>query len=230
MIALAHPALKNYLADAHAQALAALAKKENAEFVLATATAIGKDLFPRLAARLGAPMASEIISIGDDHTFVRPTYAGNVMATVELDGPIKVLTVRGTAFDAAKPGDAVAPVEKQNAEIDAGALKMEFVSFNATKSDRPQLTEARIIVSGGRGLKSGENFKTVLEPLVDEMGAAMGAVARGGRCGLRAERPASRADRQGGRAGTLHRGRDFRRDSASGGNEGLEGHLRDQQG
>jgi electron transfer flavoprotein alpha subunit len=136
---------------------------------------MGKDLFPRLAARLGAPMASEITAISDEHTFVRPTYAGNVMATVELDGPIKVLTVRGTAFDAAKPGDAVAPVEKQNAEIDAGALKMEFVSFNATKSDRPQLTEARIIVSGGRGLKSGENFKTVLEPLVDEMGAAMGA-------------------------------------------------------
>jgi electron transfer flavoprotein alpha subunit len=175
VIALAHPALKNYLADAHAQALAALTKKENAEFVLATATAIGKDLFPRLAARLGAPMASEITAISDEHTFVRPTYAGNVMATVELDGPIKVLTVRGTAFDAAKPGDGVAPVENQSAEIDTGALKMEFVSFNATKSDRPQLTEARIIVSGGRGLKSGENFKTVLEPLVDEMGAAMGA-------------------------------------------------------
>jgi len=175
VIALAHPALKNYLADAHAQALAALAKKENAEFVIATATAMGKDLFPRLAARLGAPMASEITSINDDHTFVRPMYAGNAMATVELDGPIKVLTVRGTAFDAAMPGDSAAPVEKQDAEIDAAALKMEFVSFNATKSDRPQLTEARIIVSGGRGLKSGENFKTVLEPLVDEMGAAMGA-------------------------------------------------------
>jgi len=175
VIALAHPALKNYLADAHAQALAALAKKENAEFVIATATAMGKDLFPRLAARLGAPMASEITSINDDHTFVRPMYAGNAMATVELDGPIKVLTVRGTAFDAAKPGDSAAPVEKQDAEIDAASLKMEFVSFNATKSDRPQLTEARIIVSGGRGLKSGENFKTVLEPLVDEMGAAMGA-------------------------------------------------------
>jgi electron transfer flavoprotein alpha subunit len=175
VIALAHPALKNYLADAHAQALAALAKKENAEFVIATATAMGKDLFPRLAARLDAPMASEITAINDDHTFVRPMYAGNAMATVELEGPVKVLTVRGTAFDAAKPGDTAAPVEKQNAEIDTAALKMEFVSFNATKSDRPQLTEARIIVSGGRGLKSGENFKTVLEPLVDEMGAAMGA-------------------------------------------------------
>jgi len=175
VIALKHPALKNYLADAHAQALAALAKKEGAEFVLATATAMGKDLFPRLAARLGAGMASEITAIGDGQSFVRPAYAGNVMATVEIDGPIKVLTVRGTAFDAAKPGGSAAPVEKQSAEIDAGALKMEFVSFSATKSDRPQLTEARVIVSGGRGLKAGENFKTVLEPLVDEMGAAMGA-------------------------------------------------------
>ncbi|HVN64624.1 MAG TPA: electron transfer flavoprotein subunit alpha/FixB family protein [Candidatus Binataceae bacterium] len=175
VIALANPALKNYLADAHAQALAALAKKEGAEFVLTTATAIGKDLFPRLAARLNAPMASEITAINDDGTFVRPMYAGNAMATVELDGPIKVLTVRGTAFDAAKPAGSPAPVEKQAAEIDAGALKMEFVSFNQTKSDRPQLTEARIVVSGGRGLKSGENFKIVLEPLVDEMGAAMGA-------------------------------------------------------
>jgi electron transfer flavoprotein alpha subunit len=175
VIALEHAALKNYLADAHAQALAALAKKEGVEFVIATATAIGKDLFPRLAARLGVPMASEIVTINDDGTFVRPMYAGNALATVELDGPIKVLTVRGTAFDAAKPAASAAPVEKQAAEIDAGAIKMEFVSFNATKSDRPQLTEARIVVSGGRGLKSGENFKTVLEPLVDEMGAAMGA-------------------------------------------------------
>jgi electron transfer flavoprotein alpha subunit len=175
VIALEHPALKNYLADAHAQALAALAQKIGAEFVIATATAIGKDLFPRLAARLGSGMASEIVTINDDGTFVRPMYAGNALATVELDSPIKVLTVRGTAFDAAKPAASAAPVEKQAAEIDAGSLKMEFVSFNATKSDRPQLTEARIVVSGGRGLKSGENFKVVLEPLVDEMGAAMGA-------------------------------------------------------
>ena len=102
-------------------------------------------------------------------------YAGNALATVELDGPVKVVTVRATAFDAAKPGDAAAPVEKVEPELDPAGLKMEFVSFNETKSDRPQLTEARIVVSGGRGLKSGENFKTVLEPLVDEMGAAMGA-------------------------------------------------------
>ena len=85
------------------------------------------------------------------------------------------MTTRRATHGAAKPADAAAPIEKVSAEIDAGSVKMEFVSFNATKSDRPQLTEARIVVSGGRGLKSGENFKTVLEPLVDEMGAAMGA-------------------------------------------------------
>ena len=97
------------------------------------------------------------------------------MATVEFEGPVKVISVRGTAFDASKPTDATAPIEKVTAEIDNASIKMEFVSFNQTKSDRPQLTEARIVVSGGRGLKSGDNFKTVLEPLVDEMGAAMGA-------------------------------------------------------
>ena len=130
---------------------------------------------PRVAARLNAPMASEIVSIGDDGTLVRPMYAGNALATVEMDGPIKVVSVRATAFDSAKPGDSAAPVEKAAPELDPAGLKMQFVSFNETKSDRPQLTEARIVVSGGRGLKSGENFKTVLEPLVDEMGAAMGA-------------------------------------------------------
>jgi electron transfer flavoprotein alpha subunit len=143
--------------------------------VLATATALGKDLMPRLAARLNVPMASEIIAINDDGTFVRPMYAGNVLATVELEGPVRVVTVRGTAFDAAKPAASVAPIEKVAATLDPAGLKMEFVAFNEIKSDRPELTEARIVVSGGRGLKSGENFKSVLEPLVDEMGAAMGA-------------------------------------------------------
>ncbi|MGA2410048.1 MAG: FAD-binding protein [Candidatus Binataceae bacterium] len=175
VIVLEDPRLNHDLADATAQALAALTKSTNAETILATATALGKDLMPRLAARLNAPMASEIIAINDDGTMVRPMYAGNALATVELKGPVRVVTVRGTAFDAAKPGDASAPIEKVRPELDPSGLKMEFVSFNAIKSDRPQLTEARIVVSGGRGLKSGDNFKTVLEPLVDEMGAAMGA-------------------------------------------------------
>jgi electron transfer flavoprotein alpha subunit len=175
VIVLEDPRLANDLADATAQALAALAKSLKAETILATATAAGKDLMPRLAAKLNAPMASEIIAINDDGTMVRPMYAGNVLATVELEGPVRVVTVRGTAFDAAKAGDTSAPVEKVTPDLDPAGLKMEFVAFNAIKSDRPQLTEARIVVSGGRGLKSGENFKTVLEPLVDEMGAAMGA-------------------------------------------------------
>jgi electron transfer flavoprotein alpha subunit len=175
VVALEHPALVHYLADAHAQGLAALAKKIGAEYVLATATALGKDLMPRLAARLGAPMASEIVAIGADGALVRPMYAGNALATVELDAQVKVISVRATAFDAAKPSGADSPVEKIAAEVDSGSLKMQFVSFNETRSDRPQLAEARIVVSGGRGLKSGDNFKVVLEPLVDEMGAAMGA-------------------------------------------------------
>jgi electron transfer flavoprotein alpha subunit len=175
VIALEDPRLAHHLADAAAQAIAALVKSSGAETVLATATSMGKDLLPRLAARLNAPMASEIVTINDDGTLVRPMYAGNVLATVELEGPVHVVSVRGTAFDAATANASVAPIEKVKAELDAATLKMEFVSFNEIKSDRPQLTEAKIIVSGGRGLKSGENFKTVLEPLVDELGAAMGA-------------------------------------------------------
>jgi electron transfer flavoprotein alpha subunit len=175
VIAIEDPRLSNTLADAVAQAVAALVKKVGAETVMATATAMSKDVMPRIAARLEAPMASEIIAINDDGSFVRPMYAGNVLATIELEGPVRVVTVRSTAFDAANPSGQSAPVEKMPAELDQADLKMEFVGFNAIKSDRPQLTEAKIIVSGGRGLRSGENFKTVLEPLVDELGAAMGA-------------------------------------------------------
>ena len=163
------------LADAAAQAVTALVRKISAETVMATATAMSKDIMPRIAARLDAPMASEIIGINDDGSLVRPMYAGNVLATIELEGPVRVVTVRGTAFDAAAPGGETAVIEKMQAELDPASLKMEFVGFNEIKSDRPQLTEARIVVSGGRGLRSGENFKTVLEPLVDELGAAMGA-------------------------------------------------------
>jgi electron transfer flavoprotein alpha subunit len=175
VVALEDARLEHYLADAAAQAFASLIMSSGAETALATATAMGKDLMPRVAARLNAPMASEIIAINDDGTLIRPMYAGNALATVELEGPVRVVTVRGTAFDAASPSGSSAPIEKMKGELHPAALKMEFVGFNEIKSDRPQLTEAKIIISGGRGLKSGENFKTVLEPLVDEMGAAMGA-------------------------------------------------------
>lgn len=168
------PALAHYLADAYATTLEQLIKANDVSLLVATSTAVGKDLLPRVAARLGTGMASDVVAINTDGTFKRPMYAGNALATVSLDGPVKVISVRGTAFDAAQPGGQ-APIEKASVSFDTASKKMQFVEFNEIKSDRPSLTEARIVVSGGRGLKSGENFTTYLEPLVDALGAAMGA-------------------------------------------------------
>ena len=172
--ALDDAALEHYTADAHAAALAQLIKDKGVDMLVATATAVGKDLLPRVAALLGTSMASEVLAFNADGTMQRPMYAGNVVATVAIEGSPKVVSVRATAFDpATKSGKA--EVEKSAVNIDAAAKKTKFVEFNEIKSDRPVLTEARIVVSGGRALKSGENFKTVLEPLVDALGAAMGA-------------------------------------------------------
>jgi len=172
--AVEHPALAHYVADAYAQAIANLAKDKGCDVVVATASTVGKDLLPRVAVRLDAGIACDITGIHADGTFERPMYAGNAIATVSIETPRKVVTTRTTAFDAPAKGSAGA-VEAVQATIDTAALRMKFVSFNETKSDRPVLSEARIVVSGGRGLKNGENFTTVLEPLVDAMGAAMGA-------------------------------------------------------
>ena len=167
-------ALEHYTADAHAAALAQLIKDKGVDMLVATATAVGKDLLPRVAALLGTSMASDVLAFNGDGTMQRPMYAGNVVATVTIEGAPKVVSVRATAFDpATKNGKG--EVEKVSVAIDAAAKKTKFVEFNEIKSDRPVLTEARIVVSGGRALKSGENFKTVLEPLVDALGAAMGA-------------------------------------------------------
>jgi electron transfer flavoprotein alpha subunit len=168
------PRLAHYLADAYTAVLAALIKAKGIDTVVATATALGKDLTPRLAARLNAPLAADISEIHADGTVMRAMYAGNVFATVQLQGTPRVLSVRATSFEAAAKGGS-GTVEKVVPTLDEGQLKMKFESFDEIKSDRPVLTEARIVVSGGRGLKNGENFKTVLEPLVDELGAAMGA-------------------------------------------------------
>ena len=169
-----HAVLENYVADSHTEALAQLAKEKGLEVVVGTATAIGKDLLPRLASRLDAGMASDVVAFHADGTFERLMYAGNAVATISIESPAKVISVRATAFDPAPKADK-GEVLKVTPNIDTGSLKMKFVSFNETKSDRPALTEASIVVSGGRGLKNGENFTTVLEPLVDAMGAAMGA-------------------------------------------------------
>jgi electron transfer flavoprotein alpha subunit len=168
-------AFEHYLAGTYAAAVTQLVKEKGVEILVAAATAAGKDLLPRAAALLGAGMASEVVAFNADGTFERPMYAGNAVATVKLEGSPKVVTVRATALDPAVKGGGKAEIEKVSISLDAAAQAVKFVSFSETKSDRPVLTEARIIVSGGRALKSAENFKTVLEPLVDVLGAAMGA-------------------------------------------------------
>ncbi|WP_174876002.1 electron transfer flavoprotein subunit alpha/FixB family protein [Vogesella oryzae] len=140
--------------------------------VLAPATSYGKNLLPRVAALLDVAQISDIIAIESADTFVRPVYAGNVLATVQSSDSIKVITVRTTAFEAAASGGA-ANVESVAAAADAALSS--FVGQELTKSDRPELGAAKIIVSGGRALGSEEQFKAVIEPLADKLGAAVGA-------------------------------------------------------
>ena len=149
----------------------ALALATNYSHVLAPATAYGKNILPRVAARLDVGQISEITKVDSHDTFERPIYAGNAIATVQSIDAIKVITVRATGFDAAATGGSAA-IEKISAVADSG--KSVFVSRELAKSDRPELTAAKIIVSGGRGMGSAENFK-ILEPLADKLGAAMGA-------------------------------------------------------
>ena len=139
--------------------------------ILAPATGFGKNFMPRLAALLDVQQISDISAVVSADTFVRPIYAGNVMATVQSADKVKVITVRATGFDAAGEGGS-ATVENLAAGPDTGLSK--FNGQELSKSDRPELTAARIIVSGGRGMGSGENFK-ILETLADKLGAAVGA-------------------------------------------------------
>jgi len=139
--------------------------------ILAPATAYGKNILPRVAARLDVAQISEITKVDSPDTFERPIYAGNAIATVQSSDKVKVITVRGTAFDSAAAGGAAA-IENVSAVADAGTST--FVGRELAKSDRPELTAAKVIVSGGRGIGSADNFK-ILEPLADKLGAAMGA-------------------------------------------------------
>ena len=140
--------------------------------ILAPATTFGKNLTPRIAALLDVAQISEITAVESADTFVRPIYAGNALATVKSADAVKVITVRTTAFDAVDAGN--------NAEIEAIAAaadtnQSQLTNRELTKSERPELGAAKIIVSGGRGLGSGENYLKLLEPLADKLGAAMGA-------------------------------------------------------
>lgn len=141
--------------------------------ILAPATPYGKNILPRVAAAINVAQLSDITRIDSPDTFERPIYAGNVLAQVQSTDVLKVITVRGTGFDAAAATGGSAAMEQITAVADAGMS--QFVSREVVKSDRPELTAAKIIVSGGRGLGSGANFAAVLEPLADKLGAALGA-------------------------------------------------------
>ena len=149
-----------------------IAQAGNYSHILAPATTFGKNLLPRVAALLDVAQISEITGIESADTFVRPIYAGNALATVQSADKIKVITVRSTAFDAAISGGS-APVEAIAAGADTN--QTQLTNRELTKSERPELGAAKIIVSGGRGLGSGENYQKLLEPLADKLGAALGA-------------------------------------------------------
>ncbi|WP_168792046.1 electron transfer flavoprotein subunit alpha/FixB family protein [Paraburkholderia aromaticivorans] len=141
--------------------------------ILAPATAYGKNITPRIAAKLDVAQISDITAVNSADTFERPIYAGNAIATVQSADPIKVITVRTTGFDPVAAEGGGATVEKIEAAADSGISS--FVSREVTKLDRPELTSAKVIVSGGRGLGNGENYTKVLEPLADKLNAALGA-------------------------------------------------------
>jgi electron transfer flavoprotein alpha subunit len=162
------------LADGLAENVAAqvLAVAGGYSHILFPATAYGKNVAPRVAAKLDVAQVSDVIAIDAPDTFQRPIYAGNAIATVQSADAVKVLTVRLTAFDAVAANGGSAAVENIAAVGDSG--KSAFVGRELAQSERPELTDAHVVVSGGRGLGSAENFK-LLEPLADKLGAAMGA-------------------------------------------------------
>ena len=141
--------------------------------VLAASTTVGKNILPRVAALLDVQQISDISQVVAADVFVRPIYAGNALATVQSADKVKVITVRGTAFAPAAIGTTAASIEAIAESTDAGLSR--FAGSEVSKSERPELTAARIVVSGGRGMANGENFKKYLEPLADKLGAAVGA-------------------------------------------------------
>ena len=163
-----------HYADQSPENLAALVVAQSAPYshLLAPATTAGKNVMPRVAALLDVAQISEIVAVCSPDTFVRPIYAGNVLETVRSADTIKVITVRATAF-APAAADGAASIETLAASADLGQSRL--ISRELTQSARPELAAAKVVVAGGRGLGSGENFKQLLEPLADKLGAALGA-------------------------------------------------------
>ena len=164
-------AYANQLAENVAKLVAELGKGYT--HILAASTTTGKNVLPRAAALLDVSMITNVIAVDGTKTFKRPIYAGNAIATVESGEAIVVATIRGTAFDAVAAEGGAASVEAATSQGDAGISK--FINEEIVKSERPELTVARIVVSGGRGVGSGENYHAVLDPLADKLGAAQGA-------------------------------------------------------
>jgi len=165
------PALAHNLAENLAAQVLALAGSYS--HILFAATPGGKNVAPRVAAKLDVAQISDITKVDSPDTFERPIYAGNAIATVQSADKVKVLTVRTTGFDPAPATGGSAPVENVAAVADTG--KSAFVGSEVAKSDRPELTAAKIVVSGGRALGSSEKFQEVMIPLADKLGAAVGA-------------------------------------------------------
>jgi len=165
------PALEHQLAEAAAPVAAKLMDSHDA--FLAPATTTGKNIAPRVAALLDVMQVTDILSVEGADTFTRPIYAGNAIATVKSKDAKKVITVRTTAFEKAAAEGGSAQVEQVGAGNDNGGSS--FVSLDASESERPELTSAKVIVSGGRAFGSSENFHALLDPLADKLGAAVGA-------------------------------------------------------
>jgi electron transfer flavoprotein alpha subunit len=166
------PQLAKPTAENLAAQILAVAKSGGYSHILAPATGVGKNVLPRVAAKLDVAQISDISGIESTDTFIRPIYAGSVFATVQSKDPVKVISVRSTAFEAAAETGGSGTVEMVTAPADTGHAKV--IAQELTKSERPELTSARIVISGGRGLASGENFK-MLEALADKLNAAIGA-------------------------------------------------------
>ena len=164
------PVCAHQLAENIAPLVVGLA--ESCTHLLAPATTTGKNLIPRVAALLDAAPISDVIAIEGEDTFKRPIYAGNIIATVQSADAVKVLTVRTTAFDAVSDGGDAAPIEEVPPPEDSGLST--FLEEAMSESERPELTAAKAIISGGRGMGSGENFK-LIETVADKLGAAIGA-------------------------------------------------------
>ncbi len=165
-------ALAHHLPENVAPLITNIVTDNDIRYILAASSTMGKNVLPRVAASLDVAQISDVTEIVDTNTFVRPIYAGNALETVTSADLVKVLTVRASSFEAAPLNGGSAVIEKQPDVSDQGISR--FISEDLVQSDRPELTSAKVVISGGRGLKSGENFK-ILESLADKLGGAVGA-------------------------------------------------------